>query len=119
MRDIDKLVGMIGERTDLTDEEIESILDECGFIPPVALAYGVYSVVDEEISCNVILVSHGLSKIQVIKYIKAKLSLSLFESVEMVNSSPCVILRKVLESEALLMKSELEELGATIEIRIL
>lgn len=66
---------------------------------------------------NVILTAAGDKKIQVIKVVRALTGLGLKEAKEVVDSAPKPIKEKVSKEEADKIAKELEEAGATVEIK--
>ncbi len=90
---------------------------------PVALAAAAgapaaTSVAEEEkTSFDVILVSAGDKKIQVIKVVRELTSLGLKEAKELVDSAPKPVKSGVSKEEADAVKAKLEEQGATVEVK--
>ena len=71
----------------------------------------------EQTEFDVYLKSFGGQKLQVIKAIKQIIGLGLKESKDLVDSAPCVICSGVMNVEAETLRTELENVGATVEIR--
>lgn len=71
----------------------------------------------EQTEFTVILKEIGGQKMQVIKKVKEIIGLGLKESKELVDSAPCVLKEKALKVEAQTLKTELENLGAVIELK--
>jgi large subunit ribosomal protein L7/L12 len=88
---------------------------------PVAVAAGpaVAAVAQEEekTEFNVVLVSVGAKKIDVIKVIRELTNLPLKESKELADGAPKVVLESVEKPVAEAAKAKFEEAGATIEIK--
>lgn len=66
---------------------------------------------------NVILTSAGEKKIQVIKEVRALTGLGLKEAKDVVDSTPKPVKEKVSKEEADKIRKQLEEAGATVEIK--
>jgi len=65
----------------------------------------------------VVLVAAGDKKIQVIKEVRSLTSLGLKEAKDLVDSAPKPVLEKVAKEEADKAKGQLEEAGATVELK--
>ncbi|MBF0226657.1 MAG: 50S ribosomal protein L7/L12 [Desulfobacterales bacterium] len=72
---------------------------------------------DEKTSFDVILLSAGDKKIQVIKEVKAITGLGLKEAKEVVDAAPKAIKEGLPQEEAEKIKAQLEEAGAQVEIK--
>jgi large subunit ribosomal protein L7/L12 len=87
---------------------------------PVAAAAapaGAAAVVEEQTEFNVVLASIGANKVNVIKAVRAITSLGLKEAKDLVESAPTTVKEAVSKDDAAKMKKELEEAGATVEIK--
>ncbi len=87
---------------------------------PVAVAAapaGAAAVVEEQTEFNVVLASIGANKVNVIKAVRAITSLGLKEAKDLVESAPTTVKEAVSKDDAAKMKKELEEAGATVEIK--
>jgi len=71
----------------------------------------------EQTEFNVYLKEIGGQKLQVIKKIKEITGLGLKEAKELVDSAPCLLRGKVMKVEAQTLKTELENVGAIVEVR--
>ena len=71
----------------------------------------------EKTEFDVILESAGQAKINVIKAVRAITSLGLKEAKELVDSAPKAIKEGVAKTEAEEIKTQLEEAGATVELK--
>ena len=71
----------------------------------------------EQTEFDVVLTSAGASKIQVIKVVKASTGLGLKEAKDLVDAAPGPIKSGVPRDEADKLKAELEEAGATVEVK--
>ena len=88
---------------------------------PVAVAAapaaGEGSGADAKSEFDVVLISAGQQKINVIKAVRAITDLGLKEAKELVDSAPKPIKEGVSENEANEIKSQLEEAGAEVELK--
>jgi large subunit ribosomal protein L7/L12 len=83
--------------------------------PAAAAAEAV--VVEEQTEFNVILASFGANKVGVIKAVRALTGLGLKEAKDAVEGAPTTVKEAVSKAEAEAAKKELEEAGATVEIK--
>ena len=72
---------------------------------------------EEQTEFDVVMTSFGASKVQVIKVIRAITSLGLKEAKELVESAPVNVREAVPREEAESVAKQLEEVGATCEIK--
>ena len=72
---------------------------------------------EEKSEFDVTLTSAGSSKINVIKAVRAITSLGLKEAKELVDAAPKVLKEAVAKAEAEEMKKQLEEAGASVELK--
>ena len=72
---------------------------------------------EEKTEFDVVLTAAGASKIQVIKVVKAATGLGLKEAKDLVDGAPQPIKSGVPRDEADKLKGELEEAGATVEVK--
>ena len=82
-----------------------------------AAAGGEAAAVEEKTEFNVIMTKTGDNKINVIKAIRAITSLGLKEAKDLAETSPAVIKEGVDKATAADIKKQLEEAGATVEIK--
>lgn len=106
--------------------ELAQILkDEYGIEPaaaaPVMMAGGAgageAAVAEEKTSFDVILKSAGQAKLAVVKLVKELTSLGLKEAKELVDAAPKAIKEGVTKDEADVLKKQLEEAGAEVEVK--
>ena len=71
----------------------------------------------EQTEFDVVLTAAGASKIQVIKVVKASTGLGLKEAKDLVDAAPGPVKSGVPRDEADKLKAELEEAGATVEVK--
>ena len=126
MADVSKedVVEFISNMTVLElSEFVKELEDKFGVsaAAPVAVAAAVPGGTQEEdaeqTEFDVILAAIGDKKIQVIKTVRAITSLGLKEAKAVVDGAPAPIKEKVSREEAEDIKSQLEEAGATAEIK--
>ena len=72
---------------------------------------------EEQDEFDVVLVAAGDKKIQVIKEVRALTSLGLKEAKDLVDGAPKPVLEKVSKDDANKAKAQLEEAGATVELK--
>ena len=85
---------------------------------PAASAGGEAAAVEEEkTSFNISLESFGGNKVAVIKAARAVTGLGLKEAKEKVEAAPCILKEGVDKKEADEFKKQLEEAGATVELK--
>ena len=72
---------------------------------------------DDQDEFDVILVAAGEKKINVIKEVRALTSLGLKEAKDLVDGAPKPVLEKVAKEDAEKAKAQLEEAGATVELK--
>ena len=72
---------------------------------------------EEKTEFDVMLESAGQAKINVIKAVRAITSLGLKEAKELVDSAPKAVKEGVAKAEAEEIKTQLEEAGATVELK--
>ena len=105
-------------------ELVKDIEDKFGVtaaVPVVAAAAGGASEGAsegaEKSSFDVVLTAAGQSKISVIKVVRELSGLGLKEAKELVDSAPKAVKEGVAKDEAETIKSQLEEAGATVELK--
>ncbi len=122
---IAEIVEKIKELTLVEAAELKSALEEefgvTAAAPVVmggAVAGGGDAAAEEEkTEFDVILKSFGEKKINVIKVVRAHTGLGLKEAKDLVDSAPKPVKEGVSKEEAEKIKKELEEAGATVEIK--
>ncbi len=122
MADIKKIAEELVNLTVKEVNELATILkDEYG-IEPAAAAVAVAApaaaaAVAEQTAFDVVLISAGQAKLQVVKAVKDLTGLGLKESKDLVDGAPKAIKEGVSKEEAEAIKSQLEEAGATVEVK--
>ena len=84
---------------------------------PVAAAGGAAEAAEEKTDFDVVLTAAGDKKIQVIKVVRAITGLGLKEAKDLVDGAPKAIKEGVAKAEADDLQKQLEEVGATIELK--
>ncbi len=84
---------------------------------PGAPAAGDGAAAEEKTSFDVVLTEAGGQKIQVIKVVRAVTGLGLKEAKDLVDSAPKPVKEGVAQEEADQIKGQLEEAGATVELK--
>ena len=101
-------------------ELVEAIQEEFGVTAAVAAAPaagGAAAAVEEKTEFDVVLVSFGDAKMNVIKAVKELTGLGLKESKELVESAPKAIKEGASKADAEEIQKKLEDAGATVEIK--
>jgi len=84
---------------------------------PGAPAAGEGAAAEEKTAFDVVLTNVGGQKIQVIKVVRAITGLGLKEAKDLVDGAPNTVKEGVAQDEADSIKSQLEEAGATVEVK--
>src|SRR6266513_4809404 len=123
----DKVFDELGKMTVLELVELKKKIEEEWGITaaaPVAVAApgggggGDGAAAEEEQSAfDVVLTAAGGQKIQVIKVVRAITGLGLKEAKDLVDSAPKPVKEGIAEDEADTIKGQLEEAGATVELK--
>ena len=85
--------------------------------PGAAAAGGDGAAAEEKTSFDVVLTAAGGQKIQVIKVVRAITGLGLKEAKDLVDSAPKAVKEGIAQDEADSIKAQLEEAGASVEIK--
>lgn len=80
-------------------------------------AGGQAAAAEEKTEFNVVMTSFGSNKIAVIKAIRAITNLGLKEAKDMVEAVPAVVKEGVSKADAENMKKQLEEAGASVDLK--
>jgi large subunit ribosomal protein L7/L12 len=125
--DTDKLVESLGSMTVLELVELKNKLEEEWGVTaaaPVAVAAGApaaggdgAAAAEEKTAFDVVLAGAGDKKIQVIKVVRAVTGLGLKEAKDLVDGAPNAVKEGVPQDEADQIKAQLEEAGATVEVK--
>lgn len=121
MEKIEKMIEEIDKLTVVELAELVKAIEEKYGVSAAAVAApaqgGAAGGAEEKTSFNVELTSAGASKIQVIKVVKTITGLGLKEAKEVVDGAPKMVKEGVSKDEAEKIKAELEEAGATVELK--
>jgi large subunit ribosomal protein L7/L12 len=124
--DTDKLVESLGGMTVLELVELKNKLEEewgVSAAAPVAVAAAPAAggdgaaAAEEKTAFDVVLTEAGGQKIQVIKVVRAVTGLGLKEAKDLVDGAPNPVKEGVAQEEADQIKAQLEEAGATVELK--
>ncbi|WP_298622522.1 50S ribosomal protein L7/L12 [uncultured Legionella sp.] len=83
----------------------------------VAAPAAASAAAEEQTEFNVIMTSFGANKVGVIKVIRGLTGLGLKEAKDLVEGAPSTVKEGVSKDEAASIKKELEEAGATVEVK--
>jgi large subunit ribosomal protein L7/L12 len=125
---VDKVFDELGKMTVLDLVELKKKIEEEWGITaaaPVAVAApgaapaagGDGAAAEEQTAFDVVLATAGGQKIQVIKVVRAITGLGLKEAKDLVDSAPKPVKEGVTREEADQIKGQLEEAGATVEVK--
>jgi len=124
MAELARLVDDLSALTVIEAAELAKMLEEkwgVSAAAPVAVASGaaapVAEAVAEKTEFDVILASFGEKKVNVIKEVRALTQLGLKEAKDLVEAAPKPVKEGVNKEEAAKIKKQLEDAGATVEIR--
>ena len=124
MAAVDTIFEQLGSMSVLELVELKKkIEDEWGITAaaPVAVAApgggAAAAEVEEKTAFDVVLTAAGGQKIQVIKVVRAITGLGLKEAKDLVDSAPKPVKEGANQEEANSLKAQLEEAGATVEIK--
>ena len=123
--DTAKVLDTLGKMTVLELVELKNALEEewgvtaaapMAMAAPAAAGDGA-AAAEEQTAFDVVLTAPGGQKIQVIKVVRALTGLGLKEAKDLVDSAPKAVKEGVAQDEADSVKAQLEEAGATVEIK--
>ena len=124
MADLNKIVDDLSALTVLEAAELSKLLEEkwgvsaaaaVAVAGPAAAAAG--PAAEEQTEFDVILTGDGGKKINVIKEVRTITGLGLTEAKTLVESAPKAVKEGVNKAEAEKLKKQLEEAGATVELK--
>ena len=125
--DTKKIVDQLGKMTVLELVELKNQLEEewgvTAAAPVAVAAPGAVAAGDgagaaeEQSTFDVMLTGAGDKKIQVIKVVRALTNLGLKEAKDLVDGAPSAVKEGVAREEADQAKTQLEEAGATVELK--
>jgi large subunit ribosomal protein L7/L12 len=122
---VDKVFDELGKMSVLDLVELKKkIEDEWGITAAAPVAVAAPAAVgdgaaaaEEKTAFDVVLTSPGGQKIQVIKVVRAITGLGLKEAKDLVDSAPKPVQEGVAQAEADSIKAQLEEAGASVEVK--
>ena len=125
MADLNALVESLSELTVLEAAELSKLLEEKWGVSaaaavaaaPAAGGGAAAPAAEEQTEFDVILTGDGGKKINVIKEVRAITGLGLTEAKALVEGAPKPVKEGVNKDEAEKLKKQLEEAGATVEIK--
>ena len=124
MAGVDSIFDSLGKMSVLELVELKKKIEEEWGITaaaPVAVAAAGGAAgpaeVEEKTAFDVVLTGAGQQKIQVIKVVRAITGLGLKEAKDLVDSAPKPVKEGVAQEEADTLKAQLEEAGATVELK--
>ena len=127
--DTAKVLETLGKMTVLELVELKKAIEEEWGVTaaaPVAVAAGAAgpaaggdgaAAAEEKSEFDVVLTGAGDKKIQVIKVVRAVTGLGLKEAKDLVDGAPNAVKEGVAQEEADSIKSQLEEAGASVELK--
>jgi len=121
---VEELLEQLGSLTLVEASELVKAMEEkfgISAAAPVAIAAapaaGVILEEEEQTEFDIILTGFGDAKVAVIKEVRAITSLGLKEAKELVEAGNKAVKEKVSKEEAAAIKKQLEEAGATVEVK--
>jgi len=126
MAAVEEIFDSLGKMSVLELVELKNKIEEEWGITaaaPVAVAApggapaGDGAAAEEKTSFDVVLTEAGGQKIQVIKVVRAVTGLGLKEAKDLVDSAPKAVKEGVAQEEADSIKGQLEEAGASVELK--
>jgi len=126
MADLNSIVDQLSTLTVMEAAELSKLLEDkwgVSAAAPVALAAmpgaagGEAAAAEEQVEFDVILLSSGDKKIQVIKEVRAITSLGLKEAKELVESAPKAVKEAIPKDEAEKIKEKIEAAGGQVDIK--
>ncbi len=123
MSDLSAIADQLSSLTVMEAAELATLLEEkwgVSAAAPVAVAAAAgpaAEAAEEQTEFDVILVSYGDKKIQVIKVVRAITALGLKEAKELVESAPKALKEAVSKDEADEIKAKIEEVGGQVDVK--
>ena len=126
MADLQKIVDDLSALTVLEAAELSKLLEEkwgvsaaaaVAVAAPAGGGAGAAPAAEEKTEFDVVLTGDGGKKINVIKEVRAITGLGLTEAKTLVESAPKAVKEGVNKDEAEKIKKQLEEAGATVELK--
>jgi large subunit ribosomal protein L7/L12 len=124
MADLNEIVDSLSSLTIMEAADLAKLLEEkwgVSAAAPVAVVAaggaGAEGAAEEKVEFDIILLSPGDKKIQVIKEVRAITSLGLKEAKDLVESAPKAIKEAITKDEAEKIKAKIEEAGGQVDIK--
>ncbi|MEN6328428.1 MAG: 50S ribosomal protein L7/L12 [Syntrophomonas sp.] len=125
MSKVQEVIDIVKQLTVLELSELVKALEEefgVSAAAPVAVAAGPAAAApaeaaEEQFEFDVILVSSGDKKINVIKVVRELTGLGLKEAKTLVDECPNPVKEKVTKEEAAQIKAKIEEVGGSVEVK--
>ena len=124
MADISAIADTLSELTVMEAADLAKVLEEkwgVSAAAPVAAVAGPgaagEAATEEQVEFDVILISQGDKKIQVIKEVRAITGLGLKEAKELVESAPKAIKEAITKDEAEKIKEQIEGAGGQADVK--
>ena len=123
MADLSKIVDDLSALTVMEAAELSKMLEAhwgvsaAAPVAAVAAAGPVAEAEEEKTEFDVILAAAGEKKINVIKEVRAITGLGLKEAKDMVEAAPKAVKEGISKGEAEAIKKQLEDAGATVELK--
>jgi large subunit ribosomal protein L7/L12 len=124
MADLNTIADQLSTLTVMEAAELAKLLEErwgVSAAAPVAVAAlpaaGAAAAVEEKTEFDVILVSAGDKKIQVIKEVRAVTGLGLKEAKDLVEGAPKPVKEGVSKDEAAKIKAQIEAAGGQVDVK--
>jgi large subunit ribosomal protein L7/L12 len=120
----DDIVNAIAEMSVMDVVELVKAMEErfgvsaaAAVVAGPAAAAAAAPAVEEKTEFSVVLAAHGDKKVNVIKVVRAVTGLGLKEAKDLVDGAPGVVKEGIPKAEAEDIKKQLEEAGATVELK--
>jgi large subunit ribosomal protein L7/L12 len=120
---VDTIFKGLGEMTVLELVDLKNKIEEewgitaAAPVAAAAPAAAAGEAVEEKSTFDVVLTNSGQAKIAVIKVVRAVTGLGLKEAKDLVDSAPAAVKEGVNQEEADAVKAQLEEAGASVELK--
>ena len=125
-KNVEKIVEAVEKMTVLELSELVKVLEDrfgvtaaapMAMMPGMMAGAGAAEEAEEKTEFDVVLKDFGSQKIQVIKVVRAITGLGLIEAKKMVEELPSNVKEGAAKEEAEEIRKQLEEVGATVEIK--
>ncbi len=125
-KNVEKIVEAVEKMTVLELSELVKVLEDkfgvtaaapMAMMPGMMMGGGAAEEAEEQTEFDVVLKDFGSQKIQVIKVVRAITGLGLIEAKKMVEELPSNVKEGAAKEEAEEIRKQLEEVGATVEIK--